>query len=172
MDWNIIPHFFAVLIGAEIFIHGLTNNLGQVRNVTGIFRQMWYRPILSVLVNLISSIILVHVIGIHGVIIGTLLSSLLTNLLFDPLIIYKYGFDNYKSFKSYYIKNSIYLIVLIAMIFLNIWIFTFIQFGNGWISAIIHVVIVGIDVPLAFLIVFYKTPECRYMVNIARNILK
>ena len=166
----LIPDYFAILIGTEILIYGLTNNLGQIRNVSGVFQRMWYRPLLSVLVNLATSVILVQIIGIHGVIIGTVLSFLLTDMLFDPFIIHKFSFDNIMPVSSYYAKNALYLAVLTGMFFFNVWICQIVLPGIGWISVIIHALFIAVDVPLAFLLFFRKTQECRYFVGAARRL--
>lgn len=91
--------------GLEILTCGLKTNLGNVRNTTGAFKQMWYRPVISTVVNLVVSVILVQKYGIYGVVIGTLVADFGTNLLIDPYILHKYSFNNYKPVSVYYIKN-------------------------------------------------------------------
>ena len=167
----VIPDFFSMLIGAEILLHGLTNCLGHTRNVTGIFRQMWYRPILSAIINLIVSIILVQVIGIHGVIIGTISSSLFTNLAFDPIIIHKYGFNKYKSASAYYSRLLQYLVALAIIGFADYWLCSWILPSHGWLSVIVHGAIIVVDVPLFFLLLYRKTEECRYLIGKAKTII-
>lgn len=168
----IIPSYFSVLIGGEIYLHGLTMNLEQIRNVSGVFRQMWYRPLFSVLINLISSICLVQVIGIHGVIIGTLLSILLTNIAFDPSIIHKYSFNNYRPVSDYYLRNLLYFAIIIAAGFANAWLCSVILPSRGWLSVITHIMIISIDVPAVFTLIFWKTNECKYLVNSGKSILR
>ena len=167
----IIPTYFSALVGIEIFLHGITMNLEQIRNVTGVFRQMWYRPFISALINLVVSICLVQVIGIHGVIIGTILSILLTNIAFDPGIIYKYSFENYKSVSSYYLKNLLYVTILVVVGLFNKWLCSVILTSKGWLSVIVHSLIIVVDVPAVFIFIFRKSEECKYLIKTGERIL-
>ncbi len=167
----IIAQPFSILIGIEILTNGLKQNLGQIRNVTGIFRQAWKRPILSVIINLVASVALVQVIGIYGVILGTILADLLTNLAIDPKIIHKYSFNNYKPVSAYYKKNLVYLVILFAVGAFDLWICSWLVAGYKWISVIIHIIIVTATVPGVFIAIYWKSHECRYLRSIAGRIL-
>lgn len=160
----VVGNMFALLIGIEVFFHGLRINLGQIRNVSGVFQQMWFRPVVGIMINLGVSIGLVKVCGLHGVIIGTIVSDLSTNFLIDPKVIHKYSFHDYKPVSEYYLKNLGYIAVLSVMMALNMWIGKVFFVGYGWLSVIIHVVIVLITVPSAFMATFWKTHECEYLV--------
>lgn len=166
-DDYVIAQPFSILVGIEILFCGLKINLGQIRNVSGAFRQMWFRPVLGIFVNLGVSIWLVHVCGIYGVIIGTITADLLTNFLVDPSIIHKYSFENYKPVSEYYVKNIKYVLLLCAICGLDMWFCRIILPGCGWISVIIHIVIVGITVPGAFLALYWKSHECQYLIKLA-----
>lgn len=170
-DSYIIPQPFSVLIGIEILLVGLKTNLGQIRNVSGAFRQMWFRPVLSIIINLIVSISLVQVWGIYGVLIGTIIADLSTNLAFDPYIIHKYSFENYKPVSVYYVKNLKYVALLFLVGFADMLICSNVFVGHGWLSLIVHCLICGISVPLVFYIVFKKTDECEYFLSIIKRIL-
>ncbi len=168
----VIAQPFAILIGIEILMYGLKLNLGQIRTITGVFRQAWKRPILSVIINLVTSIILVQVIGIYGVIIGTILSDMLTNLAIDPKIIHQYSFNNYRPVSEYYKKNIIYLSVLFFIGVFDIWLCSWLFIGHGWFSVILHIFVVGVSVPLFLVILFWKSQECSYLRRVIVNILK
>lgn len=163
---------FAFLVGIEILTTGLKQNLGQIRTVTGVFRQAWKRPILSAIINLVSSIILVKFIGIHGVIIGTILADILTNLLIDPKVIHVYSFNNYKPVSRYYKKNALFLLVLVCVGVFDFWICSFFFINHGWFSVILHIIIVAISVPLTFILVYWKSYECKYLRGVAMRIVK
>ena len=168
----VIAQPFAVLVGIEILFHGLKMNLGQIRNISGAFRQMWFRPVLGVIINLGVSIWLVHVCGIYGVIIGTITADALTNFLVDPSIIHKYSFDNYKPVSEYYRKNLLYFLVLAAVCAADMWLCSVIVVGYGWLSVIVHVLIVGITVPCVYVLLYWKSRECRYLRKLAAGVLQ
>lgn len=168
----LIPQPFSVLIGAEIFTVGLKQNLGQIRTVTGVFRQAWKRPILSAIINLISSVILVQYIGIYGVILGTIMADVFTNLMVDPKVIHKYSFNNYKPVSVYYRKNLRYILILVAACAFDMWICSWLLVGKGWLSVILHMVIVGLTVPLLFIAIYWKSQENVYLFSIVKRVSK
>lgn len=168
-DSYVIPQPFAILIGIEILLMGLVNNLYQIRSVSGVFRQMWYRPILGIVINLVVSVCLVQICGIYGVIIGTIASMFLSNLLVDPVVIHKYSFKNYKPVSAYYLRNLLYFAVLAAVCAVDMWICSVFFTSHGWFSVIAHILIVAISVPGAFVLLFWKTHECKYLVQLAKK---
>lgn len=167
----IIKQPFAILIGMEILLFGIKQNLMQVRNVAGLFRQLWFRPVMGIVVNLGVSIILVQFIGIYGVIIGTITADLTTNFLVDPSIIHKYGFDNYKSVSAYYIRNIRYFVELFLVGALDMYLSKHLFVGHGWWSVIVHAIICGISMPLYLFIVYRKSHEVEYLWNKAQKII-
>ena len=170
-DAYVIRQPFAILIGIEILFQGLQNNLGQVRNVSGVFRQMWYRPLIGIVVNLVVSIVLVQICGIYGVILGTIAAYVLTNFAVDPAVLHKYAFNNYKPVSEYYKKNLLYIAQLAIICALDMWLSKHVFAGHGWISLIIHAVIVVITVPVSFIAVYWKSHECRYLVDMGKRII-
>ena len=168
----IVGGMFALLIGIEIFFHGLRINLGQIRNVSGVFQQMWFRPVLGIFINLGVLIGLVQICGLHGVIIGTIVSDVTTNFLIDPKVIHKYSFHDYKPVSEYYITNLGYILVLAVITAFNMWISKLFFVGNGWASVITHGIIVAITVPTAFIAIYWKSQECQYLVAQSKNIIK
>lgn len=171
-DSYLIAQPFSVLIGMEILFAGLKQNLGQIRTVTGVFRQAWTRPILSIVINITASIILVQFWGVYGVIVGTLLADFCTNLMIDPKVIHKYSFDNYKPVSEYYKKNAVYVLILFLVGAADMWICTHLFVGHGWFSVILHIVIVAVTVPGVYVLIYRNTQECKYLMKLAGNVLK
>lgn len=167
----VIPQPFPILIGFEILFAGLKENLGQMRNVTGIFRQMWYRPIIGIVINLVTSVVLVNFIGIYGVLIGTIAADIFSNFLIDPFVIYKYSLNNPKNSKDYYIQNGQYFLVLMIGYGVCCLLCRYFMFGFGWLSVVVHGMICMIIIPLFFYVFFRKSKECQYLISVAKRIL-
>ncbi len=170
-DSYVIAEPFALLIGIEIYLWGLVNNIYQIRNVSGTFRNMWYRPLFGVVINIVVSVGLVQVCGIYGVIIGTLSTLLLTNIAMDVHVVYKYSFEGYKPEIDYYLRNGLYLLVTAGVCLADRWICSHVYTGHGWLSVIVHILIVSVSVPAVFLLLFCKTESCRYLIGLFRNLL-
>ena len=167
-----IPQPFPALIGIEILISGLKQNLSQIRTVTGAFRQMWYRPLVGVVINLAVSIILVQRWGIYGVIVGTIVADLSTSFVVDPPVIHKICFDNYKPVSNYYKNNLIYVLLLACLCAGNMYLGRVFLTGHGWLSVIIHAMTVCLTVPTAFIGIYWKTAECKYLRNLVLRTVK
>jgi len=170
-DDYVIAQPFSILIGIEILFHGLKVNLGQIRSVSGAFRQMWYRPLMGIIINLSTSIWLVHVCGIYGVIIGTITADFLTNFMVDPSVIHRYSFENYKPVSVYYKKNLVYIIVLIIVAAVDLWICSHLLVGRGWFSVAFHIFVVAVTVPGVFVLLYWRSKECKYLVGLALRVL-
>jgi O-antigen/teichoic acid export membrane protein len=167
----VIPQPLSILFGIELYFVGVLNSLGQMRHVSGIFRQMWFRPILSMIVNIVVSIVLAQVWGVCGVTVGTIATYVLTNYLFDPHLIYKYTFEGYKPVSDYYVRSLTYLAILTAICAVDMLICSHFFVGHGWFSVIVHVIITGASVPAVFAALFWKTDECKYLVKLSSGIL-
>lgn len=161
----------AILIGIEILFAGLKMNLGQIRTVTGLYRQMWFRPIVGVIINIFFSIALVFPLGIHGVIIGTICSDFFANFMIDPRVIHKYYFEGYRSAKTYYKKNFVYILLLLIVGATDYFICQHFLTGKGWISVIIHILICGLTVPTVFLMIFRKKEEGQYILSVMKRLI-
>lgn len=162
---------FAILVGIEILFSGLKNNLGQIRNISGAFRQMWFRPVLGIIINLGVSITLVQICGIYGVIIGTITADLLTNFLVDPSVIHKFSFEGFKPVSAYYVRNIRYIVILASVGALDMFLCNAILPDKGWLSVVLHVLIVGVTVPGIFILLFFKSHECQYLFGLIGRIL-
>lgn len=160
-----------ILIGIELFFAGILVNLGQVRSVSGVFRQAWYRPLLGIIVNIVVSVALVQVWGICGVIMGTIAAYVLTNFLIEPALIYKYTFQNYKPTMDYYKKNVGYLIVCTAVAAADMFVCSHVLTGHGWLSVAVHALFTGLSVPAVFALLYWKTEECKYLVQTASHLI-
>lgn len=168
----VIKQPFPVLIGIELFFVGLKYNLSQIRNISGAFRQMWYRPLLGIIVNLVVSIVLVNICGIYGVIIGTITADFTTYFMVDPRIIHQYSFKNFKPVFYYYKKNLQYFAVLFMVGIFDLFICSIVAVEMGWISVILHATICAVSVPLVFVVLYWKTDECKYLFAKIKQILR
>ncbi len=170
-DSYIVAQPLSILIGIEILFAGIKQNLTQIRNVTGLFRQMWFRPLLGTIVNLVVSIILVQFIGIYGVIIGTIVADITTNFMIDPSIIYKNVFKTTGVISEYYIKNLRYIIELSLVCIFDIFICAHFITGLGWISIIVHGMICAISVTLVLVFIHHSSQECHYLFDFIKSFL-
>lgn len=164
-EW-IIPQPFALLMGLEIYTSSFKYAIAKYRNVYGLFRQGWMRPLLSMIINLVLSLILVNPLGIVGVLIGTLAADWLTFVWYDPLVVHRYGFGGEFPISRYFLKFAKYTVTVGAVGVLDYYFCTNFLTGMKWFSVIIHGLICGISTPAAILLVSLHTPESKYVLDL------
>lgn len=106
----LLSQVFVLLLAYEFYLRGVTLFLAQIRNAMGLFQQLKNRPVLSIVLNLVLSIILVQFMGIEGVIFATIAATVLTNMIINPIVIHYYGFNS-RPF-IYYLKNLYYVALM------------------------------------------------------------
>lgn len=149
------------------FERGMRNPVTTFKTTSGIFHKDRYVPLCQAALNLMTSIILVQYIGILGVFIGTLISTLVLPFWITPLIVYR------KVFKlpvRIYFKKYFYYIGLVTGTYLiTDFITDFIETAS--ILELILKVLVCCFIPnLIFTLVFYRTCEFKYLSGLAKSL--
>lgn len=133
----------------------------------GLYWAQKKKAIVEAIANIVFSVSLLTIFdfGMSGILLGTILSNILVNVWYEPLIIYKYGFKkSIMSFFKLYIKQII-VFVISFIILLNInfnisYIYEFVLYGI--IYAIITIFILSIF--------YFKSEEYKYVVNFVMGI--
>lgn len=167
MDINyIIPLFSLLMIIAEILNYARMVSLNII-NYAGHFKETVWRTILETFINLTISIIFVNIIGINGVVLGTIAALLYRT--FD-MIFYSnkklLGLKAWSSIKIWFVNVSISL--LIGFICKNI------QMNlNSYFSIIISAsVLLFLLLPLYFLMnSLFNKPEFLYAKVVLKSLL-
>lgn len=143
----------------KIYISGMQSVTTSFRNAYGLFYKARFRPILMVILNIAISIILVKPLGVSGVIIGTIVSTLLTTAWLDPYVLYKYGFC--KNPTKYFITYMIYMIIYLITLFVSYNLFSKIFISNIIIWILVAIILI-IFILLIVSILFFKSEEYKY----------
>lgn len=155
------------LLVLNFYVLGMQSVTNSFRNAYGLFWIAKYRPIIMVIINIIISVVLVQFIGIEGVLIGTLISRLVTTAWLDPYIVHKYGFEI--SPKSYYIDYLKYLVIFIAISIIFNYFVSMITINNIFILILIAILVV-ISVNVILVLLFFKTSEFNYFYDKIKKI--
>lgn len=157
------------IISFNFYIAGLLFTPYNFRQTLGLFMYGKWRPIISAILNLIVSIVLVRKIGLSGVLWGTAITRILTNVWFDPYIVYKKGFNRspivyYKKYMEYFVITI--LIGVCCSILCN-------RIDSEGVKGFINMIIICLTIPNIILILIYnKKPEFIYVKNITKNLIK
>ena len=147
----------------NFYLTGLLYPIFCFRNTTNLFKSTKYLMIIASIINIVFSIILGKIWGINGIFIATALARLLTNIWYEPYILFKNYFN--RSVYKYYIKNVFELLLLIIMICLNQKICSYVVVDNKILNLAIKLVISLIIPNIIMLIKYYKTKEFKYILE-------
>lgn len=169
-EWR-IEQPFAFLLGIELFTMTFKTVLGKYRTAMGLFQQAKFRPLATMSINLILSVLLVNVWGITGVLVGTIAADWLTFMWYDPMIIHKHGFKNIYNVSRYYVKFLKYFLIACMVGVIDWYICNNFMTGLGWISLIVHIVICGLTMPCTVVLVNIKSPEGQYVYSMVQSFI-
>ena len=155
------------LLVLNFYILGMQSVTNSFINAYGLFWKAKYRPIIMVIINIVVSVILVQFIKIEGVLVGTLISRLVTTAWLDPYIVHKYGFKI--SSKKYYIDYVKYLSTFIIVALLVNYLISFVAITNI-IVLILMAILVVIVINIIFILLFFKTSEFNYFFDKIKNL--
>ncbi|WP_017380778.1 lipopolysaccharide biosynthesis protein [Paenisporosarcina sp. TG-14] len=156
------------IVSLNWYIFGMMNSIWTFRSTMGLFVHGKYRPAVSAVINLILSIYLVRFWGLFGVLVATSITRIITNVWFDPLIVYKHGLK--KGVISYYFLWVKYLLVAMLNIVLIQYLFSFIH--EVTILSFLFMILICISViSVIFIAVFIKTVEYIYLATSIKNLI-
>lgn len=143
----------------NIYIFGMMNPVWSFRTTMGLFVHGKWRPVISAIVNVVISILLVNKIGLIGVLLGTTVTRVVTNVWYDPLVVYKYGLKA-KPYK-YYLSWFYYLVITIACVVLAYFVNSNINI-NGILGVFINGIVAIVIFAVVVFVTFFKTVEFKY----------
>ncbi len=160
------------IIVINFLIVGLQETIGTHRAAYGLFYKGRYRPVFSVLLNIIFSIVFVKIFpaeyGIVAVLLGTIVSNLAVSWWFDSYLVFKYAFN--KKTTSFYVtfwERFIYVMV-VGIIFRKI---SMLLPFSGITAVLIDGVFVAISYNAIFILLFSRKYEFKYLRNSITNLL-
>lgn len=164
----IINSLVVYIVCTNFYITGMTSIANMVQTASGLYRKDKYVPLIQSVVNLVVSIYLAIRIGLAGVFIGTIVSSLLP-FFFKPVIIYKYVFEtNVKEYFKEFLKQAIIILVSFFISFYLISLFK--------VSIILEIVIrlfLSVFVPTILIyLCYHKTNQYKNVLGRIKSVLK
>lgn len=157
------------LLVIDYYMIGQRICLNNIKSAAGIYEPDKYVALLQAIVNLVSSIALVNIIGLPGVYLGTIIQGTLSSVL-KPILSYKLMFGI--SSKYYFIDSLKYcstVLIAFGICFeLKKWILISITIPRFVAMA----AIVAIIPNMIFAVFFRNSEEFQYVLSIGKQILK
>lgn len=158
-----------LLLSFSFYLSNSRYMVGVFKECAGLFYQDRFKSIIESIINLGASILLVKFIGLPGVIIGTILSTITTCLWVEPYVLNKHYFKH--STIKYLGKYAIHLVVTILA-----GIGTYLVVGlvpsGGIVSLIIKFAICAVVPNLILLACLWWMPEFKECVGWGMDIIK
>lgn len=157
----LLPRLVLIVLVINYFQTMMRTVYGSFKDAAGIWVEDKYIPLLQLSINLVSSIVLVKLIGLSGVFIGTILSSFVLWFYSYPKYVYINLFNRRV---SEYIKDFICHIVLFFLIGFVCYILNLFSIN------IIISLLICIFIPNIILFLIYRnTDEFKYYVKLFRK---
>lgn len=157
------------IISLNFFVYGLRQPVSMTKSSMGLYWQDRYKPLAEGLINLVVSILLAYKWGVAGILLGTLISSVTTNLWVEPLVLFKNGLHSrvgayFKSYGMFLLATAVAGTATFAACSLIT--------STGVAALCIKIVICAV-VPNAFYLLFFgRTKEFKYFKQLVRALLK
>lgn len=117
-DRYVLDTLTVMLISFSFFFTGTRVACTTVRNAAGLYNEDKWVPLGQSIINIIFSVLLAKYIGLNGVIVGTIISSILPNFYRIYILyknIFKEKYSNY--FKKYYLPYLVFFVIVMVIIY-------------------------------------------------------
>lgn len=168
------PYIFSmsivIVLLVDFFIKGMMSPITSFRTAHGLFVQGKYRPLIMALINIALSILLMKAMGLVGVFLATVISRLVTQVWYDPYIIYRHIFK--RSAAHYFLQYLAWLAVTFAAGVCTWYATELFQTQSLAVNIIIRI-LTCLVIPNVFVVVLYgRTHEFEMTIGIVRHLAR
>ena len=90
---NMLDFPFVILISALFYLSGSRRLVLSYKDAAGLWKKNAFSPLIAAVVNLLLNLVLVHSIGIYGVVLSTIISYVMIEIPWDGYVLFKYYFS-------------------------------------------------------------------------------
>lgn len=150
------------VLAAKFYCTGIRQACNTFKGAAGLYMQDVYKPYMEVVVNLVISLVLVKRIGILGVFLGTLITTLVVATWIEPMVLFRYEFG--KGPWRYFGKYLQYGAVMTATAALTYRLCAAVAAG-GIGGFVLRLMLVAVVPNLAYLLLFFWSREFRLLLQ-------
>ena len=154
-----LPSSTVLLITSYFYIEFIIAFSTKFRDGCGLNHIGKFRPLITASLNVALCFILVHPLGLNGIILALLLSRLVSLTWFEPWIIHRHVLM--KSVWPYYLKLVANAVFTLAVMFSMKWLIS-LQWHDSWFSFVAAMFSCLIIPNILFYAVYRKSPELNY----------
>lgn len=156
------------LLTVSFYLTGMRRTAQTFNDGCGLLYHNRYAPIIEGLINLGASVALVYVMGVEGVILGTILSTLLVPFWVEPVVTFRFQFR--RSPAPYFARQGGFFLLTAGECALSWGLCALFQ-GPVWLQVVVRVVICTGVPNLVNLLVFWFTKDFAYYRALAARLL-
>ncbi len=164
----LLSDLIVLLITANFYMYCMRMPVNNTKEAMGLFWNDRYKPIAEVAVNLVVSILLGRYLGIVGVLLGTLISTVTVPFLVEPYVVYRHGLKM-KAY-LYYLQYFKYTGITLLNCALTWWLCGFTT--SGIVGFLCKMLICAVVPNLVYLIIYGRTKEFRYIKETVLRIVR
>ena len=160
----VLSEVVVAIIVVDFYIHGMRQMTLRFRDGMGLYWYDRYKPFFEVTINLAVSLLLVTKYNIAGVLLGTIISSVLTNLWVEPYVLFRHGIkENWKKgLRTYFLRYGCYTLFSIGTGILCMLCVSRIP-ANSFLKLILRGLIISLIYAAFALLVFGRSPEFKLL---------
>lgn len=158
-----------IILSINFYILGMQCVVGIYKSTMGLFKFGQYILLITASLNLIGDVILGQRFGVFGIFLATAIARLVTNVWYDPFVIFKYGF--HRKFKLYLMRYIGYAMILAVSCLVTYEICNLFQLSLVF-RLLLKVLICMIFPNVIFILAFYRLPEFKYLLRIIKTLKK
>lgn len=179
----LINPFITIWLGQNFQLSFLTAFIMVLNFAVGVTRKSalsfidayglaWFqrhKSIIEAILNLVISLILVGVLdlGLNGILLGTLLSSLLIPCWYEPYILFKYGFN--KKFADYFRTLFKNLVLLLTSFLISLIIVKLFQGQDGILFFILRIIVTLLATSIIYIIQSFNRKEFKSLIKVIKR---
>lgn len=154
----------------DFVICNLIRVVASFRTANGLFVQGKYRPVIMAGLNIALSVLGAYTLGMFGVLLATIISRVLTQVWYDPWLIYREVFK--RNVFEYYKRYICYIISFIISIACVVILCSLIHVDNLLFMFVLKFVFCVVVSDLVVILLWHKTDEYKECCNRIKGIVK
>lgn len=165
-----LPAIVVAVLIVNYYIAVMVFPVESFRTANGLFVQGWARPAIMAIINIVLDYFMGKQWGVLGIFLATTISRLITQVWFDPYLVYKIVFG--KRPWSFYQKYVLYAVVTAASCALSAFAAQYITISNRFVCFLAQAVVSFAIPNLMIVALFHSTEEYRYVRTFLRKLVK
>lgn len=150
------------------YVNRMREAITSFKSATGTFYYDRYVTLIQAVVNIVVSVILSHFLGVKGIFIGTSFSIISTTFWVEPMVLYKYSFE--QPLANFFLLYAKYTLKIAALSILSFGVTQWIP--EGIIGLFLKGIISAFMFSAVYLLLHCRTSEMKYFIERFRSAIK